>query len=130
MLRENKIAKINLTVEIYHTQHGKEHGYSYYVGELLDVHVTLKQQEGPDASGESRCGAVRAGKRLFVLVWFQQEDGLVDEVFRLGHDCQSLLDINECVESDIPKSTWRCLRIGSLPAPIQDISNRLPKRQA
>jgi len=53
MLRENEIAEINLTVEIYHTQHSKEHGYSHYVCKLLDVHITLKQQEGPDAGGES-----------------------------------------------------------------------------
>lgn len=97
MLRENEIAEINLTVEIYHTQHSKEHGYSHYVCKLLDVHITLKQQEGPDAGGESWSGAVGAGEWLFVLVWLQQEDGLVDEVFHLGHDLKSLLDINECV---------------------------------
>lgn len=52
MLGKNEIAIIHLTVEIYHTQNSKEHGYSYYVCKLLDVHITLKQQEGSDADGE------------------------------------------------------------------------------
>lgn len=97
MLRENEIAIIDLTVEIYHTQNSKEHGYSYYVCKLLDVHVTLKQQEGSDADGEGWSGAAGGEVGQFLLIWLQQEDRLVDEVFRLSHDCKSLLDINECV---------------------------------